>query len=258
MKTPFAILLLGILLIVGSTSIASAQVIYSDPLTGNNPIAGTTPGGTNPGNATWNATYYDAPFEGSQGANSFSGGYAQQAAAFLPLTLDGTGIYTLSATVTVDASSANSIEFGFVGDTSQTNQATLDNATPEALLTFSDVGAISSYGDDSATASALNFSLGTPTTFSILVNSHNGTVSFEEGGTVFETVNDALTPAQLGSITGIGLSFDYSPSDSLISDLSLSEATTVPEASTWSLLLSGTLLLASFRLWRKRRITLAS
>ncbi|MEI9998942.1 MAG: PEP-CTERM sorting domain-containing protein [Verrucomicrobiota bacterium] len=240
-------LYLSFLLFGAMVSVASAQIIYSDSLTG----TGSTLTGTQPTVDTNGATYIgdtahsDGSYDVLKGASGATG-QGQSDSVLLPLTLDSVGIYNVTVTAS-PADFTDPLSFAFVtanqyGTTTQGGQyETLDfNFNVVAGVVASGAfGTDSLYIGNSATNSSLgNPYPGVPQTISISVNSASGAVTFSDYGQVVGT--GTLSESQLQSIAYVGLGFPQSVPGSVFTDFSVTETSTaVPEPSTWAILVAG-------------------
>jgi len=260
-KNCFILAAIAILTILETSSSLHAQVLYSDPLTGSgnlDVIQGKTPT-TTTGSATWVANSY-GPTETTTGlTDGFNGGNFFTETAYLPLTIDGSGIYTLSVTSYVSSASNEGMQLGFIYCT----QGTTSGLSTSSAVAYTGInggqnasgGATSYYGGGNAATTASSFN--TANVFTITLDSSTGSLTFAENGTTYETVANALTPLQMASITGVGLGFGYVfDYGTTFSNFSVTEVAATPEPSTWALMVGSfaVLLLVARRKVKSGRV----
>jgi hypothetical protein len=249
---------LAILFMVGAScglgfTAKADTVIYQDSLTGTGSADGSTyqtVAGTQPAidlpNATWNAQYYAAPNATPLGWNSYHGTYSNSFSAQLPLTLDGTGVYTFSVDVNYGTNVYQNLDFGFI-PSGQSTSSNPDSSTSFALIEVQGGGPATAFYGNGTTATgstSTSYTAGTPELFSISLDSSTGSLAYSLDGTVFASYANALTPTEMSQIADITLGGYYGPETAYYTNLSVTEVAAVPEPGTWALMLAGLALLA--------------
>lgn len=230
--------------------VAQAVTIYQDSfnlMAGGAQLDGRTPA-TTTGGATWNAQNpgdWTAQNDWSQpGFPAFLQNSQNNGFALLPLTLDGSSIYTLAVTAKSDSVTEHGFYLGFglgftgtYADPSRLVQLSVDGS---GLANVYDVqGGLVAYQIDSGvgTNGALNYH-----TYSITLNSGTGAYSMASDGTTFYTSVTPLTTAQMsGDIPVVGMGNNW------VSDYQDFSLTAVPEPASLSLLALGGLALLKRR-----------
>jgi hypothetical protein len=196
----FLLLLLGFLTL---SNLSHAQTVtYKDTFAGPaGPINGRTPSLTNTTGKMWTAD----PKGGLITDSTYNIGKAiipsSFESAFLPITLDGTSSYTLSAVIIVMSVGGGGITMGFVSTTSTKDYG--NGANPKAWIMAQQGSGCVQTHCGAANAAGYNQTVGAHT-YSITLDSASGTITFRSDGVLLSTVNNALTAADISSITGVG------------------------------------------------------